>query len=703
MIQAPPTVEDRLPPMTPQLALRVALIGMFAFAIFAIIFFRLWFLQVLSSTKYVADASLNTTRYIPIAAPRGEILDRNGNVLVGSAPQPSVEIAPAALPVPLTLAWMAANHDRPPQQDVRVYKRLAKALGIADGPVACTIDGKDRPPLGTLGTFRMSGIACTVAQDVAVTPYANATIEQNVSRDVEAYLGERQRQFPGVTVQQKWVRQYPLGDLAAQLFGTVGAISCLDPRSVASCELRQAHFKGIPPTDAVGQSGLEYEYNKYLQGSDGEERVEVNALGQFVGYSSPTPYTAGENLQLSIDPKLQAVGQQALATSVAANGGAGGAFLALNPQNGQIYAMGSNPTFDPSVFTKPLSQATWQSLTSQASGDPLLNRAITSVGPTGSTFKPITATAALESGAWQVGQTFDDTGQFCFPGTTECLHNAGNVANGWIDLVNAIRVSDDVFFYNLGYQMNDPAPEGGALQHWAWEYGIGRNTGIDLPGAVSGLRPTPRWRASVNTLMADCMAATHDDLAKCPYAIWPTEPWTVGDNVNMGVGQGDVQVSPLQLAVVYAALANGGTIVTPHVGLDIQSPSGTFLQNIDPPARRHLSINPTYLQTILAGLRAAASQPGGTSADVMGSFPKQVYGKTGTAQYFNSAHVETDYAWYACFVPSSATTGKPIVVVVWVEKGGFGDVAAAPVARQILSQWFFGSPGKYIGGNSHTL
>jgi penicillin-binding protein 2 len=172
----------------------------------------------------------------------------------------------------------------------------------------------------------------------------------------------------------------------------------------------------------------------------------------------------------------------------------------------------------------------------------------------------------------------------------------------------------------------------------------------------------------------------------------------VGDNVNLAVGQGDVQVTPLQLAVAYAAIANGGTIVRPHVGQAIESANGTVLQRIDPPPLRHLNLNPVYLNAIRQGLHDAAQAPGGTSFDVMGKFPKQVYGKTGTAQYTG----QQDYSWYACFVPAWATR-KPILVVVHVEQGGFGAVAAAPVAREMLSQWFFGKPGKYIAGSSRTL
>jgi penicillin-binding protein 2 len=175
-------------------------------------------------------------------------------------------------------------------------------------------------------------------------------------------------------------------------------------------------------------------------------------------------------------------------------------------------------------------------------------------------------------------------------------------------------------------------------------------------------------------------------------------PWSVGDNVNLAVGQGDVGVTPLQLAVAYSAIANGGNVVRPHIGLNIESQDGTVLQKIDPPPSRRMGLNPQYVDAIRQGLRAAASQPGGTSADVMGSFPEPVYGKTGTAQRNGQA----DQSWYACFVPSSATR-TPIVVVVTVEQGGFGAQAAAPAARQILSQWFFRKRGQFVAGSSKTL
>ncbi len=605
MIESPPKPDDRTAPLTPQLALRVAVIGTCGLVMFAIIFFRLWFLQVLSGSQYAAQARGNYTRTISIAAPRGEILGSDGSVMVDSVPEPTVEISAPDLPTPITIPGLIHDLDRPPRDDAILYGRLAGILRLSMKPVSCVVDGKP-PPYGPGGVYHLTPLACAVAQGVAIAPFANIAVDVGVSRDIEYYLAESaiRKGFRGVVVEQQWTRQYPLGTLAAQLFGTVGRLSCANKDVVDECETRQSHFKGIPAYDTVGQSGLEYEYNRYLQGTDGSLGVRVDASNNFEGYTTETEPVAGENLQLSIVPQLQKVGEHALATSIADNGGSGGAFIAMNPDSGQVYAMGSAPTYDPSVFTKPISDATYQQEFGPSSGDPLVNRAIESAGPTGSTFKVITATAALESGDWTLADTFNDDGQFCFPNTTLCLHNAGHAAYGDLDLVDAIRVSDDVFFYNLGDRMNVDAPRGGPLQQWARDFGIGQSTGIDLPGAVSGTLPTPAWRTQRNQEEAECdnlthptaMFPTHPDhkLAPggCGIAIYPFETWTQGDNVNVAVGQGDVQVSPLQLAVVYSALANDGWIVTPHVAEDIQASNGTILQKIDPAPKRKLYDRP---------------------------------------------------------------------------------------------------------------
>ena len=714
----PDRSEERGTQATPRLALRVAIIGTVALVMFAIIFFRLWYLQVLSGTKFVSQAAVNSTETVPVQGPRGEILDRGGSVMVGSRLVPVIQIAPADLPKPVSLA--DTDVLRQPRADTALYTKLAKVIGASTKPQNCTVTKYTGHPNNPtiVRHLKLAEIPCLVAVGVSAGDVAPVTIKTDVSNAVRGYLLEQQRNFPGVIVQQSSLRKYPDGDTAAQLFGTLGAIT--------TAETKDPRFKGVPDTDTVGQSGLEFEYNQYLQGHDGSEKVTVNAAGQ-VQHTAPGKAPApGENVQLSIDLGLQRVGEKALATSIADNGGDGGAFVALDPTNGQVLAMGSNPTFSPSVFTHPITQARFNQLFGVDSGDPLFNRAIQGAGPTGSTFKVITATAALESGDWGLSEIWDDTGQFCFPNDPlDCKQNSGGATYGAVGLEQALQFSVDTFFYNLGLKTNVDVPKGGPLQQWARLYGIGRSTGIDLPGAATGTRPSPGWRAHRNQLEKECETASgvyaytnNVEHGSHPRKGWHRSPkhpasqggcgiangapWTEGDNVNMAVGQGDVQVTPLQLAVAYAALANGGTIVTPHVGEDIQAGNGTVVQKIDPAPRRHLNIDPIYRDAILQGLRAAASQPGGTSDDVMGSFPQQVYGKTGTAQFFDAENVETDSAWYACFVPATATS-KPIVIVTTVDKGGFGDVAAAPIARQMLSQWFYGKPGNYVAGQSNTL
>ena len=704
--------EDRRPPLTPQLALRVAIVGSIALGMFAIIFFRLWFLQVLSGDQYLLAAQTNRTREIPIAAPRGEILDDTGTALVNSTKALAVQISPPDLPVPVSLANISGL-EHPPRPDSVLYNRLAHVLGMSTKRTNCQLH------MTAPNVFRLSPVACAVGSQLTLSSYADVTVKSGsvVSKYMQFYIAERQDEFPGVQVQRVYITHYPFATLAAQVLGTVGPIT--------TTELGERTYRGVPRNSIIGQSGLESEYDSFLLGKAGFQRVQIDALGQPTADLATKNPVAGHNLKLSLDAKLQRAGEQALQQSMADNASPGGAFVAMNPENGEVYAMGSEPSYDPSVFTGNLSQAKYNQLTSASSGYPLLNRAIQSAGPTGSTFKPITATAALQSGLWSVDSVFDDTGQFCV-GTgaaQQCRHNSGHAVDGSLNLVNALRVSSDDFFYNLGALTNpaDPAahPSGGPLDAWAHNYGIGRATGIDLPAEVNGTLPTPAWRANRNTLEAECDSATgpfrytnghtlgprqlkgyrrspKHAPGGCGIADGTNRPWSIGDNESLAVGQGDVQVTPLQLAVAYSALANGGTVVRPHLGMDVQQPDGTVLQTITPPPSRHITINPLYRDTILSGLHDAAQTSGGTSDDVMGNFPEYVYGKTGTAQYTN----QPDYAWYACFVTN---TSKPILVVVHVEKGGFGDIAAAPVAREILSQWFLGKPGKYVAGTSTTL
>jgi penicillin-binding protein 2 len=719
----PPRSDDRIPVMNSQLAVRVAIVGTVALVMFAVIFLRLWFLQVLTGSQYVAEARSNITRKVPIAAPRGSILAADGTTaLVDSVKVPAILIEPQSLPKPIQATYTGVNH---PTADQVVYTRLERVLGMSTKASPCKYELTVDNPEGKLVPDKvfdqsLSEVACIIAQHAADIVDGSITIATNVPTAEQAAISERQLQFRGVGVSQVSVSQYPQGELAAQVLGTVGS------NSVDGTTTRI--FKSVPLYDQVGDNGLEYAYNKYLQGTDGHQQVEVNAEGEYQGEAKPIAPKAGDNLQTSIHLDLQRVGQQSLQHSIdLAGSNAGGAFVAINPQNGQVYAMGSLPSYDPAVLQSPdLTQKKYDQLFVDNPGDPLFNRATQAVGLDGSTFKVITGTAALESGTWTPTKIYDDPGQVTVSGQT--FKNApGDGAEGPINMAQALEVSDDDFFYTMGELMN-PSPnqrQGTALQTWARRFGINQAPDIDLPGAAAGTVPSPGLIDDQIKAEQECATATgayaytngtatsakplpgyhrspkHPD--GCGIADPQTLGWTVGDNMLAAIGQGDVQVSPLQLAMVYAAIENGGTLVSPHLGEDIQTATGSVITKIDPAPERHLDISASTLATLREGLMLAANGPSGTSTDVMGSFPLTVYGKTGTADYIPTtgpdAGTDQASAWYSAYVPRSETT-KPIEVVVWVQNGGYGDASAAPVARQILSEWFTGRPGPYVHGTS---
>src|SRR5205823_6951721 len=318
----------------------------------------------------------------------------------------------------------------------------------------------------------------------------------------------------------------------------------------------------------------------------------------------PRPAQPGEQLRLSVDYNVQQAGQQALA-------GGKAAFVAMDVQTGEIRGLGSAPSFDPNIFSKTIKQSDLDRLSSQANGAPLFDRATQSAYPTGSTFKLITATAALQGGVITPDTVEYDGGSLNVGGTV--FKNAGGAVNGALSLRDALRVSSDVFFYRLGLELNS-AGDGHGLQRWAHMFGLGHRTGIAVGGEGPGLVPSPEWR---NRLYRKHLT---------------DRPWSVGDNINLAVGQGDVGVSPLQLAVAYATLANGGYVVTPHIGMRVEDSDGRVLQEIAPGPKRRLDISPVTRDAILSGLRAAANDPGGTSEPVFRGFPIEVAGKTGTAE-----------------------------------------------------------------------
>ncbi|HET8955825.1 MAG TPA: penicillin-binding protein 2 [Solirubrobacterales bacterium] len=592
-------------PQGSRLSLRVAVMGGIAVALFAVLFFRLWNLQVLSGDKYLAEAKNNRTREFKVIAPRGDILDRNGEVLVDNRTSLALQL----------------NTEKLPEDPAEERAELAR--------------------LAELAHMTLPKVRRAIEESEEVAPGAPVTLRRDVGFELIAYIEENQREFPGVTVERVFVRNYPHGTFAAHILGTVGEIE--------KEELKEARYKGLEPGDEIGQAGAEYAYDNYLRGEPGRTRIQVNALGQPTpgGELDSTPPTPGDSLKLTIDGDVQTAGEGGLGAR-----GLPGAFISMNIDNGQILAMGSNPTYDPTDLIEP-TQAQVNELYRDEVLAPLVNRATEGAYPTGSIFKIITALAALENGVITPDELVQDNGEIQIG--NETFQNAGGEAHGAVELRRALQVSSDVYFYLLGLDMwknND-------LQEWAHKMGVGRPAGLDLPEEGETLVPDKQWR---NQLFKEKLT---------------DRPWSAGDNLQLATGQGDLQTNPLQMALAYAALGNGGKIVTPHVGLEVEDPAGRVLKEFDPKIQRRFHIDPTYRADILEGLHAAAQEGDGTAAGVFGGFPIEIAGKTGTAVRDGQA----DQSWFAALSPYP---NPRIVTIATVEEGGFGAESAAPVVLDIL-------------------
>jgi penicillin-binding protein 2 len=654
---------DRRAPITPQLAMRVAIFGAVAFALFAVIFFRLWFLQVLSGDQYLAQANTNRFRDLRIPAPRGDIVDRSGKVIVRNKRAVVVQLDPSKLPKQertLAAKWgqdIGTRAARPkgrrgapvpipgiPTTDLRLrYARLAHVLG------------------GTAGEIHRK-----VVRSLVVVPYSDVNVKVDVPTSVLSYVLERHEQFPGVTVEQTYLRQYPQGTLAAQLLGTVGQIS--------PDELKESRFRNVKQGTIVGKGGLERAYDRYLRGRDGVQRVQVDASGRPIPNDRlrDTQPASGQQLRVSLDLGLTRTGQRELGST-----GHPGAFVAMNPENGEIVGMASSPSFDPTLLTKPITEARYKALFGDDAGAPQVNRAVSGLYPTGSVFKPITALAALQSGVVSAGEPIDDPG--CIKIGDRDFCNAGKFPNGTVDMRKALQVSSDVYFYRMGERLFPR--KGQVLQTWARKLGVGRRTGIDLSGERAGLIPDNAWRQRLNKLEKKCRPTNPGHQ---PCYVLDYRDYNLGDNVNLAVGQGDLQSNPLQMAVAYAAIANGGKVVRPHLGLEVEDDQGRLVQRIKRVSPRHVAMDPANRQVIMDGLKAAAEDPGGTSQEVFADWPNDqlpVYGKTGTAE----RGLKADQSWYIAYVPDKE---RPLVVAVTVEEGGFGAATAAPIACRILGAYY---------------
>jgi penicillin-binding protein 2 len=595
---------------------RVGALGAVALGLLAVLALRLWSLQVLQGPDLAQLAVQQSFRVVDLPSARGAIIDRKGRLLAGTN---------------------------------------GRVVVAADSAVLGSLDGDGRwqasesglqqlQRLSNLARVPLPELVQRIERSVTRSPFAPAVVLERPELALAAYLDERRSAFPALRVQWLPVRSYPQGGLGSEFLGLLGEIS---PR-----QLEQRRYVYAKPGWVIGQSGVEATYDRPLNGGFRRARLRVDSRGRIVGplltpHAKPLP-----TLQLTIDARLQRAAEKAIRDGIAfahASGhgdAAAGAAVVMNAHTGALYALASYPTYnqllaahDPAYLERLLH--------SDAAAPPLLNRATQGVYPTGSTFKPIIAEAALATGMISPSTALLCSGSFTIGGFT--FHNVEAGVFSYMSLPTALAQSCDTWFYRLGDIMYTQR-QGLAIQEWAHKLGLGRLNGLDMPNEARGLVPTPRWLERTRK-----------------------QSWYEGYTINLAIGQGYLAVTPLQLAVAYATLANGGAVVRPHLARALGGKRLKFS-----PQRR---VKLTSLYAIHDGLYEAAHSPGGTSASIFADFFPAVAGKTGTAE----TPYGSDHSWYASWAPAD---NPRYVVVVLIEHGGFGAQAAAPAAKEIYQALF---------------
>jgi penicillin-binding protein 2 len=653
--------------VTPKLARRVALLSCLVLIGFAALLLRLWALQVLAGTQYAARAQANQIRTVRVAAPRGSIVDRNGDVLVTNESVTSVELWPSSLP--------------------RVYsRRVAELLKLAH---------VTRVPVRQVSRQLL-------AREKEGDVLDPIVVRRQTPGPMLTYLEERSGEFPGVTLGQSYIRRYPHGPLATQLLGYVGQIS--------RPELKTLGKDGYQPGDAIGQTGIEARYNQYLFGVPGAARVRVDSLGRpLTGRALTTPAQPGQTVQLTLDTGLQMTAQNALQYGIQlahANGqwaADGGAIVALSPKTGAILALASSPTYNPSVYSGHVTQRALaaEGLTNGTAlkrNYPSIDRGLNATYPPGSTFKPLTAIAGLEEHLIKPYSFYPCTGTYQAPEdrSHRVWHNWDPFVNEGMDLPTALAQSCDTYFYRLGNAFYELPPDRGQpIQRWAEAFGFGQASGTEMGYEQPGLVPTIAWKHQQWTRADDSCCWRVDRL------------WKPGDSIQLAIGQGDLLVTPLQMARFYAAIANGGKLVTPHILRDVENPNHTLVPTTAPPAPKPVpGLDPKLLKSVQQGLFEGTHDPLGTSFGVFANFRgPPIAGKTGTAQkivQLPGYKGEQDQAWWCGYGPANDPNTPPkLVVCAVIENGGHGGTAAAPAAERVFAK-FFGVPSTQTGLPIHS-
>jgi penicillin-binding protein 2 len=608
--------------------LRLGVLGMVVLSLFCALLARLWYLQVLASPTLKVEAQHNSVAVVYTEAPRGRILDRNGKVLADNR---------------VVLALVADREEVAKHRDV--LQRVSALLNV---PIAVLQE-------------RMA--------DERYSLFKPVPIAVDVPKDKVIYLREHQSEFPGIEGLQLTERTYPNGTLAAHLLGTVGEIN--------DTELEKRKADGYRAGDTVGKSGVELTYESDLRGRAEIAKLEVDSVGRVQRLLGMQPAEQGNDVRLSIDIDVQRLAEESLAQGIELARrstdfltgkpfvGAGGSVVVLDPRDGSVLAMASNPTYDPNEFTNGISVRRFQQLNDPAGHYPLNNRVIQGLYAPGSTFKLATSLAAMKYGLITARDTYNDQGSYTV--AQQRFTNARGARNGLVDVSKALTVSSDVFYYWLGERFWDNRGKFGpaAIQDVARSLGMGEYTEIDLPYESNGRVSDPAGREKMHK----------DNPEAFPYPEWYT-----GDNLNIAVGQGDTAITPLQLANSYATFVNGGIVYAPQVGDAVLDRQGRELRRIEPKVLKRTEVPLGAREVLSAGFRNVVAHEDGTAYGAFLGFPLAqfpVAGKTGTAE----APPKQDTSLFTAYAPAD---NPRYVITVVLEESGLGASAAAPVARRVL-------------------
>jgi len=606
------------------LDLRLEVLGLVVITLFMALFLRLLFLQIIESPRLAAAAQANTVRTVFEEAPRGRVVDRKGRVLAGNREADVITVEREAV-----------------RQDPALLGRLATFVAVAETELRRRFD------------------------DPKFSRYRPVPVVANVDKAVIAALRERQSDFPGVAAETQVERWYPEGAMAAHVLGYIGEIN--------DSELSARKDENYRLGDDIGKSGIEQAYESDLRGRPGVDTIEVDSSGRPVRIVEHAPPVAGRDVQLALDLDVQRAAEEALASGLEAarngTGGAsrapGGAVVAVAPEDGSLLAVASYPAYEPARFVNGISNEEYARLTSPESALPLNNRAISGQYAPGSTFKLVTAVAALRTHLISANTVIVDGGFYTLG--NQRYQNAQGRAYGPVDITKSLTVSSDVFFYSLGARFWEARKElGHPIQATARDFGLGTKTGLSIAGEAEGRVPDPDNRRRL-----------HEQLPQA----YPEANWFGGDNVNLAIGQGDTLVTPIQLANLYAAFGTGGVLHQPLLVRHVLDFSGKPVTTTAPRVIRKVDIPPDVLDPITEGLAGAVSNQRGTAYDAFNGFDGRAFpvaGKTGTAQVTG----KQDTALFAGVGP----VGNPsVAVAVVLEESGFGGVAAAPVGRRVMA------------------